>query len=30
MDQGLSAEGVPKMADGAINKEVDGEVNKFT
>ncbi len=29
VDKGLSEEGVPGMADGAINKGVDEEVNKF-
>jgi len=29
VDQGLSAEGVPGMADGAVNKEMDSEINKF-
>lgn len=29
VDKGLSSEGVPGMADGSINKEVDSEVNKF-
>ena len=30
VDKELSSEGVPKMADGAINKDVDQDVNKFT
>lgn len=30
VDQVASQEGVPKAADGAINKEVNSEVGKFT
>ena len=30
VDQVASQEGVPKAADGAINKEVNSEVEKFT
>ena len=29
VDKFASSEGVPGMADGAINKDVDAEVNKF-
>ncbi|KAL9130389.1 MAG: hypothetical protein Q9175_007033 [Cornicularia normoerica] len=30
VDKAASEEGVPRMADGAINKEVNSEVGKFT
>ena len=30
VDKVASEEGVPGMADGTINKDVDAEVNKFT
>ncbi|KAK0508263.1 hypothetical protein JMJ35_009347 [Cladonia borealis] len=30
VDKFASEEGVPGMADGMINKDVDAEVNKFT
>ena len=30
VDKVASEEGVPGMADGMINKDVDAEVNKFT
>ena len=29
VDKVASEEGVPKMADGMLNKDVDAEVNKF-
>ncbi len=29
VDKAASAEGVPGMADGMLNKDVDAEVNKF-
>ena len=30
VDKAASEEGIPRMADGTINKDVDAEVNKFT
>ena len=30
VDKFASSEGVPGMADGTLNKDVDAEVNKFT